>query len=226
MIITVIILAILLMIALLRFGVIVEYGIGGLTAFVRVGFLLFHIYPKPEKTPKNLKKEAKRKAKRLKKKLARKAKKDKIKAETEKPGAYESFSIILSAVKNTLSRFKRKLLIKELTIHYTAAGDDPSKTALLFGGANAVFALIESVLNTGFRIKQKDFRAEADFESDKQRIYLKAKISLAVWEAVYISFAVIPAIVKLQGKPKDSMKGKKDGKETNYRAIRDNDSES
>jgi len=130
----------------------------------------------------------------------KKPKKKKKKKEKEnilkelKPGSLNEFLEMLKPVKNMLNRLKRRLLINQLVLYYTPAGEDPSKVAIQFGSANAVFGLITPVLDRHFRIKKRDLRVFADFNSTKQGIYAKLIFSMAVWEAFYILFALLPLI--------------------------------
>jgi len=171
-----IVFAFLVFLALLRFGVIVKYDVDGLSVFARLGMLSFKILPQDKKTVKPVKPK-------------KKPKKEK------KPGGLKAFLDMLPGIKRALGRLKRRLLIKNLTIHFTAAGDDPAKTAMSFGAANAVFGAIVPILENSFRIKNRDFRAAADFDSTQPGIYVSAAVSLAVWEAVYIVFALLPALI-------------------------------
>jgi len=188
-----IIIAILILFALLRFGVSAEYSAEGFILKVQAGPLSIRVFPQKEKTEK-AKIKAEERARKSKLRKAKKKEKAKKKTVEKKPGSLKDFFVILSAAKNMLSRVKRRLLIKKLTIYFTSAGDDPSKTALLYGAANAVFGSITPVLENNFRIKKRDFQAFADFLTQEQSIYLNAAISLAVWEAVYIVFALFPVI--------------------------------
>ena len=193
-----VIVSILVIIILLRFGVIVEFDENGFNVRARAGLLTIRIIPQrklsPEGAKKKAAKKAKRKAKKKEKRLKQKAKKA---TDAARPGLWEVFLSTLSAARETFRRIKRRLLIKELTIHYTSGGKDPSMAAMSFGAANAAIGSIVPVLERSFRIRRRDLRASIDFDSDKQMVYFKAVISLAVWEAVYISFAMLPAIIKL-----------------------------
>jgi len=163
----------LVLIALLRFGLIIEYSEAGFQAWAKAGFLKLRISDKDkEKKPKKEKKE-----KDFKEML---------------PGSLSEFMDMLRAVSNALGRLKRRLLIKQLTLHYTAAGNNPANTAILFGAANAVFGAIEPVLERNFRIKHRDLGAAADFITEEQGIYAKINISIAVWEVFYVLFALLP----------------------------------
>ena len=182
-----IIAAAIILIALLRVGVYVEYSDEGISLKVHVGPFYLRILPAKEKK--------KGQKKRGKKKTAKVRKKDRLPKE-KKPGGYERFAAIVKAAADTLGRLRRRLLIKRITIHYIAASDDPSKAAKAFGMANAAFGTVVPVLDRIFRIKRKDFRASADFSARQPSIYVDADISLAVWEAIYISLAILPLILK------------------------------
>ena len=186
-----IVLAVIILLALLRFGVSVEYGADGFFAWARVGLFSFRVYPQkvtPKKTEKKkaIKKEKKRK------------KKEK-KAVEGKPGGYKQFTDMLQAAKGTLRRLRRRLLIKKLTIHFVSANEDPSKAAMMFGAANAAYGAVVPILESAFKIKRRDLRASVDFGTTKPKIYVRAIISLAVWEAIYIAFALLPMLSVKKG---------------------------
>jgi len=190
-----IVLSVLVLLALLRFGVIIEYSGDGFNLWVKAGFLRFKL----------LDKEKKEKKKKPKKK---KDKKDKKKSQTSlMPGSFSEFMNMLKAVKNTLGRLRRRLLIKRLTLHYTSAGDNPASTAIKYGAANAAFNTIVPFLERHFRIKRTDLMTSFDFISNEQRIYAKIIISIAVWEVFYVVFALFPILTaSMKSKP-----GKKAG---------------
>lgn len=194
MVILIVILAIILLLALLRIGMTVEYSADGVSVMVRVGFVPVRVFPRKEK-PEKAEKPKKEK----------KAKKKKEIPEEKKPGKLQYFLNIVSAAKKPLGRLRRKLLIKYLTIRLTTGGEDPSKTAMMFGAANAAFGTVMPMLDMVFRIRRRDLRAEADFDAVETLIYVKAAISLAVWEAVYIFFAILPLLSVIANKPADKM---------------------
>lgn len=203
-----IVIAVLVLIALLRFGVSVLYSSDGLLVKAFAGPFSLLVYPRKEKQKKETEKDGRKKRGEKKRLKKEKGKKEKEKKEKEKkPGGLQSFLEILSVVKTALSRFRRRLLIKRLTLYVTAANDDPFKTAMMFGGANAAFGAIIPVLDKLFRIKRRDLQAFVDFTDPKPRVYLEAAFSLALWETVYIAVALLPLILKKQ-KP-DGSAGKK-----------------
>jgi len=175
-----IIFTVLIILAFLRFGIIAEYSDEGFKLWAKAGFLKFEL----------LKDDKKEKVKKPKKEKAKKS-------TSVKPGSLNDFMVILKSVKNALSRLKHRLLIRDLTLYYLSAGDDPANVALSFGAANAVFGAILPVLERNFRIKRRDLQASADFEAKKQRIYAKIAISIAVWEVFYVVFALFPIIAAI-----------------------------
>jgi len=203
-----IIIAIFVLITLLRFGVNAEYSADGPVVTAKAGPFSIRLFPRKQK-PEKAAKEERRKAKKKKKK------KVKEKPNKKKPGGLQMLLDLLPAVKTAMRRIRRRLLINKLTIYYTAGGEDPAMTALTFGAANAVFSALAPVLENNFRIRRRDFRAVADFQSWEQAVYVNAAISLAVWEAVYIAFALLPFVIGVLKGPKESTdrkEEKKDGK--------------
>jgi hypothetical protein len=197
-----IVIAVIILILLLRFGVSVEYGSYGLIVLARFGPLKLSVYPGKEI------KEKKEVAKKPKKAKPEKA------PDEKKPGMLKTLQDMVPAIKTTLNRLRRRLLIKNLTLHYIAAGDDPSKTAMMFGASSAAFGGILPLLESNFRIKRRDLRASADFEAAQQYIYVYATVSLAVWEALYIAFAMLPPLIRGSLKTGRSKKTGKDGEES------------
>jgi len=177
------ILVILLLLAPLRFGAIVEYSDAGINLWIKATFLKLQLLGKEKKRRKNEKKPKKRKKE-----------KSSIDFSVLKPGSLKEFMDILKTVGNVLNRLKRKLLIKELKLYYVSASDDSAKTAMQLGAASAAFEAIVPLLKRNFRIRRLDLKASADFTSANQQIYAKLNISMAVWEAVYIALALLPFI--------------------------------
>ena len=218
-----IVLAILIVIALLRFGVCVEYSESGVAVTAYAGAISLKVLPRKEKQL-SAAEEEKLKARREDKSRKKAAKKAVKKAEKDaeehtrkesgekKPGVLKPVLDMLPAAKKMLKRLRRRLYIKNLTIYYIVAGDDPSKTAMTYGAANAAVEVIVPMLEKSFRIKHRDFKVLCDFIETQQKIYINAAISMAVWEAVYTVLAVLPAVIGLLMSTK-ATKNRKDGHE-------------
>jgi hypothetical protein len=170
----------------------VEYSDEGITVKAHVGPISFSIVPQKEKKIRARKKKAPKKDK--------KRKVPEAETKIKKPGELKEYLNLLPVIKKTLRRLRRRLLIKTVTIHFVAGDKDPSKAALAFGSSNVVFAAIVPVFDNAFRIKQRDFRTSVDFESAKPLIYVKAAISIAIWETFYIAFTILPSLLKMINK--------------------------
>ena len=211
-----IVLTVIIIFALLRFGVAVEYGEAGFIVTARAGPIRIDVFPrevKPGDQDKKAAREARKKLKAMqkeKKKKKEKTDKESVdKTEVKKTGSLEFLLSLLPPICNTLGRLRRRLLIKKLIIHFTAAGDDPSKTATTYGAANAAFGTLIPILEKGFRIRKRDLRAFTDFCSEKPSVYISAAISIAIWETFYIAFAMLPALFRILNRGKVS-KDRKD----------------
>ena len=208
----IIVFAVLLLLALLRVGAHLEFSDEGLSVKATCGFVRINLYPAKSKS---VDKKKKRKKKPDKKK----------KAKEKKPGLAADFPVILKAIKNVFSRFRRRLLVKQLVLYYTAAGDDAYKTAMSFGIASAAFSGIIPALEALFRIKNRDVREFVDFMDTKPRIYFKMIISLAVWEVFYIAAASLPVLLRKSGKKQLERKENENGKASDRRIDGNNDAE-
>jgi hypothetical protein len=199
------IIAFFLIIALLRFGVTAEYGQNGIKATAHVALWKIDIFPREEKPGKEERKAA-RKARKKQKALARAGKRAKKRPEEEKPGTLESLTEMLPGIRKGLGRLRRRLLIKKLDIRFVAAGGDPYKTAMAFGAANAAYGALLPMIDNSFRVKNRELSASADFDAATHSIYVKAAISVAVWEAIYITASIIPALLRNTSKTKTDKK--------------------
>ena len=56
--------------------------------------------------------------------------------------------------------------------------------------------MILPLIENNFNIKKRDLRASVNFEAAEPYIYVKAILSLAVWEAVYVAFGVVKNMIK------------------------------
>jgi len=194
----IIVISILVLLAFLRFGLIAEYSDEGFKLRLKAGFIKFELLKDSEEKP--VKKKEKKKS-----------------SVNFKPGSLSDFMTVFKSVKDMLGRLKRRLLIRYLILYYVSAGDDPANTAIKFGASHAVFNTIVPALERNFRIKRCDLRAAADFIGKEQKIYAKAAVSLAVWEAFYIVFALFPIIKTIfkkrpvKNSNKSDLKNRKDG---------------
>lgn len=72
---------------------------------------------------------------------------------------------------------RRRLVIRQLTLHLRLAGEDAAQTALLYGQTATVVSTLYPVLERNFRLKKTDLTVDADFQQSTSQIL--AEISLA-----------------------------------------------
>ena len=188
----IIIFSILILLMLLRFGVIIEYGDEGFRFWGKIGFISFRLDKKEtEKQRKKVVKEIEKTEKKI------------------MPGSLNEFLILFKSIKTLLGRLKRRLLIKELTLNYVSASENPADTAILYGAAHAVYNTVIPVLESHFRIKHKDLDASANFDAIEPKIYIKVILSIAVWEIIYVVSAIFPVIAGIFKKVPKSTNNKR-----------------
>lgn len=206
------ILIVIAVVCMLKVGVRGVYSEDGPELFLRFGPAGIKLYPREEKQ----KDEAKERRKKEKKK-AKKAKKDAKKAESaeapkKRGGSFDMFRRLLPVVLDAVVQFHRRLSIELLEIDFTAASSDPAKAAMTYGYANAAVGMVVPVLERSFNVKQRRINVGVDFNAPQQVIYVRASLSLMVWEILYIACRF--GIRTLKSGALSSAKAKKDIKKS------------
>ncbi len=186
-----IILLVLFLIALIPLGASFEYSEDGLLLAAHIGFIKIGILPKKEKG------EKKKKEKKKKKKKKKEEKPDEEKPEPEKKkkgGTAEFILKVLEAVFNTLKKKKKKLTVNYLKFYYTSASPDPYDAAMNYGKSSALAGVVLPLAEKAFRIKKSDIRTFVSFDGEGDRIYISAKLTLMIWEIIYVVCGLIPAV--------------------------------
>ena len=179
MIVLFVILAILVIVAFLRLGVNVRYDEEGLFVSVFAGPVRITVIPRKKKDPDSKKK---------KKKKEKPKEAEEEEEEKKKGGTVRKLLDIISAVSECLRRFRKRLLVNELTLRYCAAGGpDPAKAAMSYGYINAAAGTVLGHLDKLFRIRKKDISTSVDFSAEEPLVFAKLKLSLSVWEIFYIA---------------------------------------
>ena len=182
------VLLVFLLIGLIPLGASAEYSSEGFALEAVAGPLRIRLMPKTQAVPKKKKKE-KEKGKKPKKKAREKKKKNKpgpgSGAAEKKGGMPGKIAQVLPTVFQALGRFLRLLTIRELTVRYTVAGEDPSRTAVQYGAMSGGLQLLEPLLSR-MRIKKRDIRFRCDFTGEKDDVYVKATAVIMIWQLIYI----------------------------------------
>lgn len=178
-----IIVIVLTVIALLPFGV--DGGLRGKKLFfsVKVGFLNIRLLPNKEKQIMAIFSKMLKKTDKIDDFIEEDEKKRKKGFETK-----QMLDIIKPALK-ALGRFRRKLVVDYLRIHYTVATGDPADTAIAYGIASSALGAVIPMVDSAFTIRNRDVGISADFLSDSSGFDFWLTATFQVWEIIYIAAA-------------------------------------
>lgn len=182
-----VLLALVLLTNILRFGVLACYEKEGPWVKVRVGSKDIQVFPVKKDPDKEAEKQRKKEEKAA-KKAAKEAKKPP--AEREKRtvgGILDLVWDLLPLVQETAGRFRHKLRIDDLTIDVTWAEEDPADTGIHYGYGWAAAEALLSFLEANFIIKNRQVAVYVDFLSEKPRIYVRAGLSLTLAQILTIA---------------------------------------
>lgn len=198
----VIVLLVLTVLLLTPLGIDGGYSSKNLVLGIRIGFLNIRVFPRKKKhTKPKIPKQ---------KKIPKQTREE---AEGElpqkKPFDMEMLKGLIKPVLKSLGRFRKKLHVDYLRIHYTFATDDPFKTAMGFGMSSAALNAILPLVDNAFDIGERDVGTSFDFLSDKPEFNCWISMSIQVWEIFYIAIAFGIDYLKLKIKQKrKARKGK------------------
>ena len=183
--------ALIIVLLVLTVLMIVPVGIDGgyngknLILGIKIGFFNIRVFPKKEKPIKLEKLKKPKKPKKPKEPHEEKEKEPKQK----KPLDKEQIRSLIKFALKALGRFRKKLRINYLRIHYTFATSDPFATAMGFGASNAVMNTIVPLLDDAFVIDNRDIGTSFDFLSDKPVFDFWLTTTIQIWEILYIAIA-------------------------------------
>ncbi len=192
----------LLLIMLLRVGVILTFAGGQLCLKATIGFAKITVIPRKNKP----KKPKKQKPEVTEEKQAEKA----------KTPVMELVKRFVPPALDALGRFRRKVLVNRLTVYYTVASTNPVTTAMTYGRVTAIVGSALPVLDRVLNIRDKDVVTAFSFERAEPEIYVDVKVTIAIWQILYVATAMLPAL-KTAGTDKDGS-GQKNN---NYGKVRD-----
>ena len=86
-----------------------------------------------------------------------------------------------------LGTFRRKLLLKELTLRICFGGTDAAQTAMNYGRAQAVLGAVYPRLRQGFRIQKENVGVSCDFTQDKMCVTAVLHIRVLVGDLLHLA---------------------------------------
>ena len=164
MVVLIILLALLLLIFVVPYGVDASYAQGVLRVKIKAGPIRLQIYPRKPPTPKQqaraekkrAKKEAKKRAAEEKKKNAEPSRDETIKVKKKRAFDLDFILALLKMAAHAIRRFFRSFRIDLFRLHYVAATPDPYDTAMQYGTICAAVQELSSLKGNVIRVGRKD----------------------------------------------------------------------
>lgn len=181
----IIVLLVLTVLLIIPVGIDGGYNGKSLILGIKIGFFNIRLLPKKKK-PYKL--EKRKKPKKQKKQTEPNENKEK-EPKQKKPFDKEQLRSLVKFALKALGRFRKKLRVNYLRVHYTCASGDPFATAMGFGASNAVLNTIVPLLDDAFIIDRRDIGTSYDFLSDKPVFDFWITMTIQIWEILYIAIA-------------------------------------
>ena len=172
-----------ILLALIPAGAELRYGTE-LTLCVTVCGIRFRIFPAKKK-----KKTRQRKPKKQKKPKPQGG---------EKPKQKKNLTAYFPLALDFLGSFRRKLLIRRLTLHAVFGGGDPADAALNYGRAWALIGNLMPRLRRAFRIRKEQVDAVYDPDIPNLQIQAVLSLSLTVGQALALAFRALRQFLQIK----------------------------
>lgn len=191
----IIIMAILLLLFVVPYGVDAIYEEGIFRLGVKLGPIRIWVIPQKTKTEKQLLRQQKKAERKREKKALKDAEKQQNQSITVKPKKPLDLPFIFALIKMGIRAVRRvfhSFVIDRLKLHYVVATKDPYETAIQYSYLCAAVAAIPEIAGDAIRIRKPDVQIGMDFTREKPEFCGRILISLQLYKIVLIalSFAV------------------------------------
>ncbi len=159
----VIALAVIVLLAWLPLGIGAKYDSSGVAAWLLAGPFSIPVYPRKKKTQKQ-----------------EKPAKSAAPKGQEKGGALSNALPVVRLVADFLKDFRRKLRVRNLTVHAALAGDDPCDLAVNYGKASAALGGLIPLLEQAFVIQKRDIQCVPDFTAEQTRVLVRLELTVTL----------------------------------------------
>lgn len=160
---------------------------GSLSVYLTVFHVPFRIYPgrSKEKLPKKQSKEE-----------------PKAKNAKGKGNSLSDFDQYLKLLTKLLGKVRKKLLLRELTLHAVCGGKEPE---LNYGRGWAFIGSTMPILEQLFRIRKRDIGAYLSPEEPSVRIYARAHATMSLGHLLHLAYIALRDYLKIKHKPKKAV---------------------
>ena len=176
-------------IMLVPIGADIAYEGGELRVSAKAAGVLFQIFPKnPEDESKRHKEKKPKKEK----------KPEKTENGENKPGkkinldfTFDEIMTLLKKVLNGFGILGKKFRVDRFLLDYTAAGDDPYQTAVVFGNVNAALNILAPICAQRFDVNDLYVRTDVDFTSEKTVLDFGIALTIRIGAIFRMVFAIL-----------------------------------
>lgn len=168
-----------LLMLFVRIKLIIYLSVEEKKLYVKIGFLKIQLYPKDKKDKK--KKEST--------------------DENVSGGIDFSYKFLKQNaphIKETLLRFKRRLVIEKFNFEYACSFSDAALTAVMYGIVSGIWYNVFAFFDRNFIVKEMKADINAVFGEKKKHIVLSAVFRLRVSDIIYMAAAMLPVIKNIK----------------------------
>lgn len=174
---------------LVPIGADIAYEGGELRVSAKAAGVLFQIFPKnPEDESKPHKEKKPKKEK----------KPEKTENGEKKPGkkinldfTFDEIMTLLKKVLNGFGILGKKFRVDRFLLDYTAGGDDPYQTAVVFGNVNAALNILAPICAQRFDVNDLYVRTDVDFTSEKTVLDFGIALTIRIGAIFRMVFAIL-----------------------------------
>ena len=112
----------------------------------------------------------------------------------------------IGVASRAFGRLRRKLRIDSFRLWYQASSDDPSRAAMTYGAACAAVETAMAALRTAFDVRDSDVRVGVDFTGGGQRVLAGGRLTIRIWQLLYIGAASAVDFIKTEKRLRDNKK--------------------
>ena len=171
---------------LVPIGADIAYEGGELRVSAKAAGVLFQIFPKnPEDESKPHKEKKPKKEK-------------KTENGEKKPGkkinldfTFDEIMTLLKKVLNGFGILGKKFRVDRFLLDYTAVGDDPYQTAVVFGNVNAALNILAPICAQRFDVNDLYVRTDVDFTSEKTVLDFGIALTIRIGAIFRMVFAIL-----------------------------------
>ena len=174
---------------LVPIGADIAYEGGELRVSAKAAGVLFQIFPKnPEDESKPHKEKKPKKGKKT----------EKTENGEKKPGkkinldfTFDEIMTLLKKVLNGFGILGKKFRVDRFLLDYTAAGDDPYQTAVVFGNINAALNILAPICAQRFDVNDLYVHTDVDFTSEKTVLDFGIALTIRIGAIFRMVFVIL-----------------------------------